>query len=227
MTNYEHIEKLALNFKSNKSNKVYTEIHNFLKPRFAIYVKRYFSVLDIVERDIAVSNTLVDIWEKIHMYDHKKAKFSTWAYTILKNNSLMLVRKNKFVVPMYDNDRSEIFSVEPEEDIYLQEEQYNKDIELVKNVLQTLTPLRKRVMELHFFEGLDYDTIAKQEQIPLHTVKNAIHIGLTALREKVASTEPSRAFKVRNLSAEHKKKLSYLHKHTPRNYGTNIDIEEC
>lgn len=71
------------------------------KQAFGTLVKRYLpkalSYAENLVKDSAedlVQETFVKVWQKAHLFNEQKAKFSTWFYTILNNNCYSYLKKH-------------------------------------------------------------------------------------------------------------------------------------
>jgi len=87
------IQSLALDFLEHKSNLSFKKLIDRMKPGLMLFVRKYIGN----DRDMCqeiVSQTFVNIWEKINQYD-KTYNFSTWVYAIAKNEALGQLRLNK------------------------------------------------------------------------------------------------------------------------------------
>jgi len=87
------LQSIALEFVQTKDNNTYKALINRLKPGLQSYVYKYIQDRDICNE--VLSQTFITVWEKIDQYN-SKYNFSTWVYTIAKNEALGQIRsKNK------------------------------------------------------------------------------------------------------------------------------------
>jgi RNA polymerase sigma factor (sigma-70 family) len=87
------LQTLAANFHSTKSERDFTKLYERLRPGVFVFLKKYLPNLDDIED--AVSLTFAKAWSKIDQYD-PYYQFSTWVYTIAKNEALQIIRtRNK------------------------------------------------------------------------------------------------------------------------------------
>ena len=84
-------EKLILRFQEGDIN-AYNELVKRYKDRLFNFVLRYFNNAEQAE-DV-VQDTLIKLYTHASYYKNI-AKFSTWIFTIAKNNALTELRKNK------------------------------------------------------------------------------------------------------------------------------------
>ena len=83
----KNIQELAQNFLTSASEKDFKKLYDRLKPGLLNHCR------SILIAEDAVSKTFEKIWTKIEQYDDERGNFSTWAYNIARNESL-LIRKN-------------------------------------------------------------------------------------------------------------------------------------
>jgi len=86
------IQGLALHFIEQKSDSNFRPLIKRLKPGLLSYVYKFVNDADM-SQDI-VSQTFINIWEKLDQYN-SKWNFSTWAYSIAKNTALGYLREKK------------------------------------------------------------------------------------------------------------------------------------
>ena len=84
-------EKLILRFQEGDIN-AYNELVKRYKDRLLNFVLRYFN--NVEQAEDVVQDTLIKLYTHASYYKNV-AKFSTWIFTIAKNNALTELRKNK------------------------------------------------------------------------------------------------------------------------------------
>jgi len=103
--------------------------------------------------------------------------FSTWLFRIAINNCIDHIRKKKLITMSIDD------TFEPDGDTYYSdylraddrnpEEQiiYQQRKQVTRDMVNQLSEKYRLMIELRYFEGLSYDEIATELDIPLGTVK--------------------------------------------------------
>lgn len=86
------IQSLAENFVNDKSDSTLRPLIKRLKPGLLSYVYKYVNDNDMSQQ--LVSQTFINVWEKLHQYN-SKWNFSTWIYSIARNVALGHLRKEK------------------------------------------------------------------------------------------------------------------------------------
>jgi len=89
----ESIQSLALDFVHEKNEKTFIKLIDRVKPGLQLYVKGFVGN-DRDQVNEIVSQTFINIWEKIHQYN-TKYNFSTWAYAIARNEAIGYLRQSK------------------------------------------------------------------------------------------------------------------------------------
>ncbi len=175
-------EKLILRFQEGDIN-AYNELVKRYKDRLLNFVFRYFNNREQAE-DV-VQDTLIKLYTHASYYK-KIAKFSTWIFTIAKNNALTELRKNKRkqtdslwtedgkVIDINSNDQSLEIKVQNEIAI----DQLNKFLDEIPENFRMAVVLRD-------FQELSYDEISKILEIPIGTIKSRINRGRIQLAEKM------------------------------------------
>lgn len=175
-------EKLILRFQEGDIN-AYNELVKRYKDRLLNFVFRYFNNREQAE-DV-VQDTLIKLYTHASYYKNI-AKFSTWIFTIAKNNALTELRKNKRKQTdslwTEDGQVIDINSKEQSLDVKVQNEiaidQLNKFLDEIPENFRMAVVLRD-------FQELSYDEISKILEIPVGTIKSRINRGRIQLAEKM------------------------------------------
>jgi RNA polymerase sigma-70 factor (ECF subfamily) len=175
-------EKLILRFQEGDIN-AYNELVKRYKDRLLNFVFRYFNNREQAE-DV-VQDTLIKLYTHASYYKNI-AKFSTWIFTIAKNNALTELRKNKRkqTDSLWTEDGKviDINSKEQSLDLKVQNEiaidQLNKFLDEIPENFRMAVVLRD-------FQELSYDEISKILEIPIGTIKSRINRGRIQLAEKM------------------------------------------
>ena len=175
-------EKLILRFQDGDIN-AYNELVKRYKDRLLNFVFRYFNNREQAE-DV-VQETLIKLYTHASYYKNI-AKFSTWIFTIAKNNALTELRKNKRkqTDSLWTDDGKviDINSKDQSLDVKVQNEiaidQLNKFLDEIPENFRIAVVLRD-------FQELSYDEISKILEIPIRTIKSRINRGRIQLAEKM------------------------------------------
>lgn len=125
----------------------------------------------------AMEEMIVKVFEKINQLKKEEA-FYSWSKTILVNTCKTLLRKQKKVVFVDDWSYGE----HPEpvtSDPYLKSER-KMDIQ---QMLKQLNEDQREAIQLKYFYGLDYQSIATLTNVSIGTVKSRVFQGLKKLKD--------------------------------------------
>ena len=175
-------EKLIALFQSGDIN-AYNELVKRYKERLFNFVLRYFNNKEQAE-DV-VQDTLIKLYTHASYYKNV-AKFSTWIFTIAKNNALTELRKNK-------RKRTESLWTEDGNPLDINSKEQSLDqkthnefaINQLNKFLDEIPENFRMAVVLRDFQELSYDEISKILEIPIGTIKSRINRGRIQLAEKM------------------------------------------
>ena len=175
-------EQLMSLFQGGDEN-AYIELVNRYKDKLINFIFNYLG--DLESSEDVVQETMIKLYQKKHYYK-EIAKFSTWIFTIAKNNALTELRKNKRkqTDSLWTEDGKviDINSKEQSLDVKVQNEiaidQLNKFLDEIPENFRMAVVLRD-------FQELSYDEISKILEIPIGTIKSRINRGRIQLAEKM------------------------------------------
>lgn len=138
----------------------------------------------------AVQESFLAAWRRASSFDPARAKVSTWLFTIVRNKSVDLVRR--------EESRPSLTS-----DEILRDEPSGVDVEAqvtasignarIRDALGSLPPRDREVLELAYFGGLTQSELAARLQEPIGTIKSRTHAALGKLRRLLAGEEGLRS----------------------------------
>jgi RNA polymerase sigma-70 factor (ECF subfamily) len=191
----DSLKDLGYQFKQTRSEKVFTELYNRIRPGLYNYIFQIVKNNDDTEN--LISHVMSTVYNKIDTYD-PKWHISTWIYRIAYTCACMELRfrKARKITHMSQLEQSEnknlISKIEFEsletykDDLILNEEIQEKenDTNRLHSIIKNLPEEYRIVIEEKFFNDMKYDEIAQKLNIPLHTVKNRISRGKRIIKEK-------------------------------------------
>jgi RNA polymerase sigma-70 factor (ECF subfamily) len=158
----------------------------------------YYMILKMVHnRDDAEDLTMVAFSKAFHNLANYSADFafSTWLFRIATNNCIDFIRKKKLQTTSIDQssqtEDGESAPIAVKDKSMTPEESIIKDQRAIKirEVIQTLSPKYRQLIELRYFEELSYEEIADQLDLPLGTVKAQLFRAKDMLYNHMKSTK--------------------------------------
>lgn len=112
-----------------------------------------------------LQEAFLKIWKSFDSYDEYKGKLFTWMINICRNLAIDKIRSKEYRMKnstdgLSSNGLSGYASTT-----------FNPDHIGVREVVDTLSPDQKQIIDLMYFEGLTQSEIAEEYNIPLGTVK--------------------------------------------------------
>lgn len=170
-TAFQNIENYKEFFKLH-----YNGLVNFVYSR---YLQDWDESRDVVQ------STFMKIWSNKDRIDITMSAKS-YLYQAAKNTALDHIRKYKSRINVVlEEDLARLDRVEPE--VQNDSDSFFLRTKIVE-ALDVLKPKTRQIFELHKFEGLTYDEIAKYMDISKRTVESNIARALVLLREELRET---------------------------------------
>ena len=175
-------EKLILRFQKGDIN-AYNELVKRYKDRILNFVFRYFN--NVEQAEDVVQDTLIKLYTHANYYKNV-AKFSTWIFTIAKNNALTELRKNKRkrTDSLYTDDGRNL-DIGSKEESLESKVQNEIAIDQLNKFLDEIPENFRIAVVLRDFQELSYEEISKILEIPIGTIKSRINRGRIQLAEKM------------------------------------------
>ena len=175
-------EKLILRFQEGDIN-AYNELVKRYKDRLLNFVLRYFNNREQAE-DV-VQDTLIKLYTHASYYKNI-AKFSTWIFTIAKNNALTELRKNKRKqTDSLWTEEGKVIDINSKEQSLDVKVQNEIAIDQLNKFLDEIPENFRMAVVLRDFQELSYDEISNILEIPIGTIKSRINRGRIQLAEKM------------------------------------------
>jgi len=175
-------EKLILRFQEGDIN-AYNELVKRYKDRLLNFVLRYFN--NVEQAEDVVQDTLIKLYTHASYYKDV-AKFSTWIFTIAKNNALTELRKNtrKKTDSLWTDD-GQVIDINSKEESLDSKVQNEIAIDQLNKFLDEIPENFRMAVVLRDFQELSYEEISKILEIPIGTIKSRINRGRIQLAEKM------------------------------------------
>jgi RNA polymerase sigma-70 factor (ECF subfamily) len=192
------IQELAERFLVTSQEKDFKSLYDRIKPGLLNHCKSI--LIDEEVAQDAVSKTFEKIWVKVSQYDPSRGNFSTWAYNIARNESL-LIKKNskKFTplvyesielegrdhdefIPLSDITPEDIFA-EPEWEINNQEGGFDDLYDTVLEKMKQLPDIYKDILMDREIHKMKYQDIADKYGMKKRAVATRIRRARIKIRE--------------------------------------------
>jgi RNA polymerase sigma-70 factor (ECF subfamily) len=192
------IQELAEKFLETSQEKDFKSLYDRIKPGLLNHCKSI--LIDEEVAQDAVSKTFEKIWVKVAQYDPARGNFSTWAYNIARNESLLIKKNSKKFTPLvYESveldgrDYDEfiplshimpegIFS-EPEWEINNQEGGFDDLYEVVLEKMRHLPAIYKDILMDREIHKMKYQDIADKYDMKKRAVATRIRRARIKIRE--------------------------------------------
>jgi RNA polymerase sigma factor (sigma-70 family) len=160
----------------------------------------YYMMLKMVHKEDDADDLTIEAFGKafnrLHQYSPSYA-FSTWLFKIASNNCIDFIRKKRIKVTSmdsaYTNSNGENVSIDVESSERDPEEIaiHLEKVKTMREVVQTLKPRYKDLIEKRYFQELSYEEIAKDMDLPLGTVKAQLFRARAFLADLMKKTKES------------------------------------
>ena len=160
----------------------------------------YFMLLEKVgDQEVAKDLTIEALgkaFKKLHMYTPNYT-FSTWLFTVARNNCIDYLRKNKIKTTSIDqftidNDGKKNKIDIPSEELNPEGILIRKQkIAILRQVVDKLKPNYRELVKLRYFKEMSYEEISTVLQIPIGTVKAQLYRSREQLFQIVSGSKDS------------------------------------
>jgi RNA polymerase sigma factor (sigma-70 family) len=127
-----------------------------------------------------VADVFIFVWKNSHIYDGERGSVEAWLTIMTRYRAIDCWRRNLKHRLFADHSQpaQDWPGVWQADSLLLSSE----DESLVRFALSVLSPLRRRLLEMAFFEGLTHEEIAGSVALPLGTVKSHLRRALRSMR---------------------------------------------
>jgi len=126
-----------------------------------------------------LQETFIKIWNSAGSYDNSKGRLFTWMMNIARNLSIDKLRSKDFKNSNKNQDiENNVDFIDAQKGIT-----FNADVLGIKDLVTSLKPEFKTVLEMVYFKGYTHVEAAEELNLPLGTVKTRIRMGIMELRK--------------------------------------------
>jgi len=126
-----------------------------------------------------LQETFVRIWNSFSSYSADKGRLFTWMVNIARNLAIDKVRSKDFRNQNKNQDIENTVSAIDEQ----QSTTYKPELLGIKDLVSTLRPEQKSILDLVYFKGYTHVEVANELGIPLGTVKTRLRMAIQELRK--------------------------------------------
>jgi RNA polymerase sigma factor (sigma-70 family) len=151
---------------------------------YDMYSASLYGVISRIITDTAVAEdvlqeTFVKIWHSFASYSTEKGRLFTWMVNIARNLAIDKLRSKDF--------KNQNKNQELEINVTFIDEQrntvYKPELLGIKDLVQTLKPEQKLILDLVYFKGYTHVEAADELGIPLGTIKTRLRMAIQELRK--------------------------------------------
>lgn len=151
---------------------------------------------EMVAEELA-SDVMMKVHKNLDKFDETISKLQTWILNIAKNSVIDFQRKKTLNAVSLENVFVDWANGDEEAQVdhlyALKETDSNPEDQLIEaetrkrmySKFESLSETEKLVASLHFFDGLSYDEVSEQLNMPLGTVKAKLHVARKTMMDAV------------------------------------------
>jgi len=158
---------------------------------------RYYVVIRSVARKIlrnpediddVIQETFMDVFQGARSYDPARGKLKTWISYLAYHRSVKRVRflKKRMWQTCDSDETSSVLDPEITPDEWIRSLDFGRSL---KFVVGTLNEKQRKTMVLHFFDGLEVETIAAALGETVGNTRNHLYRGLANLRSRLMQNQ--------------------------------------
>ena len=136
-------------------------------------------IIDTATAEDLLQETFVKIWHSFSGYSTEKGRLFTWMVNIARNLAIDKLRSKDF--------KNQNKNQELENNVTFIDEQrntvYKPELLGIKELVGTLKPEQKSILELVYFKGYTHVEAADELGIPLGTIKTRLRMAIQQLRK--------------------------------------------
>ncbi|HZY35110.1 MAG TPA: sigma-70 family RNA polymerase sigma factor [Mucilaginibacter sp.] len=151
---------------------------------YDMYSSSLYGVISRIIADTATAEdllqeTFVKIWNSFSAYNAEKGRLFTWMVNIARNLAIDKIRSKDF--------KNQGKNQELENNVTFIDERrntvYNPELLGVKDLVETLKPEQRSIVELVYFKGYTHVEAAEELDVPLGTIKTRLRTAIMLLRK--------------------------------------------
>lgn len=209
MVDDESIQELALNFLNSRSNKDFSKLYYKLSGGLKYFITKTSSnTFDIDTVNEILARTFSKVVFHLHTYDYRKAMFTTWIYTIARNEIMNEFRaiKNRLylndIIKSSDEDTTVTIEISDLNNVNGKCDTMSEFIDIIgesedrekrRSIMvlicyeleHNLSYLYKDILIDREINNMKYKDLSKKYDLPINTVKSRIKKGRSLIRSAI------------------------------------------
>lgn len=149
---------------AQRDKRAFEALYTEFAPRVFRFAVRMIN--DESKSEEVVNDVMVEVWKSAGQFKGRSAA-STWIFSIARHRALNAIRGKKLPTTALDDARD----IKDEGDDPMTATDRNMTQTLLKEAINQLSTEQREVVELTFFQGLNYKEIAQIAECPENTVK--------------------------------------------------------
>jgi RNA polymerase sigma-70 factor (ECF subfamily) len=175
----DELSEFLIAVAERKDRKAFIRLFEHFGPRVKSYLRRLGA--NDSEADDLMQEVMLTVWRRAEQFDYRKARASTWIFTITRNKRIDAIRRERrpeldpndpALVPDRDDDPSEALSA-------------SEWRAAIQRAIKDVPEEQARLLRMSFFEDKTHDAIATELDMPLGTVKSRIRLAVAKLRRSL------------------------------------------
>lgn len=149
---------------AHRDKRAFEALYQEFAPRVFRFAVRMIN--DETKAEEVVNDVMVEVWKSAGQFKGRSAA-STWIFSIARHRALNAIRGKKLPTTALDDARG----VKDESEDPMTATDQNITQTILKEAINHLSTEQREVIELTFFQGLNYKEIAQIADCPENTVK--------------------------------------------------------
>ena len=136
-------------------------------------------IADTATAEDVLQETFVKIWHSFSSYSSEKGRLFTWMVNIARNLSIDKIRSKDYKNQNKNQElENNVNSIDVQRSTV-----YKPELLGIKELVQTLKPEQKSILDLVYFKGYTHVEAADELGIPLGTIKTRLRMAIQELRK--------------------------------------------
>ena len=136
-------------------------------------------VMDTATAEDVLQEAFIKIWNSFASYSSDKGRLFTWMVNIARNLAIDKIRSRDFK----DQNKNQglensVISIDEQKNAV-----YKPELRGVKELVETLKPEQKSILDLVYFKGYTHAEAADELGVPLGTIKTRLRMAIAELRK--------------------------------------------